>query len=85
MMQKIFFSFLYANSSKNRILYVECMKNITLLCGKEDIKKYVFPYIINLCKDQVTNVVLCTIDSFTIISELLNYKNYFAKENHDYF
>jgi hypothetical protein len=50
-MQKIFFSFLYSNTSKSRILYIECMKNIVLLCGKENIKKYVFPYIINLCKD----------------------------------
>lgn len=50
-MQKVFFSFLYSNTSKNRILYVELMKNIVLLSGKENIKKYVFPYIINLCKD----------------------------------
>lgn len=59
------------------MLYIECMKNMILHCHHDVIKKYVFPYLINLCKDNTVNVVIKMFDIIPILNNIINSSNIF--------
>jgi len=53
------------------------MKNMISLCSRDIIKKFAFPYILNLSKDEVVNVILTLIDILPLLSVPLNLKQDF--------
>jgi len=67
MSQRLLTNFLYSNSYKNRMIYIECMKNIIQTCHPEIIKKFVFLYLMNLCKDEIVNVILRLLDILPLL------------------
>jgi len=53
------------------------MKNMISICSRDIIKKYVFPYILNLCKDEVINVILALIEVLPLLKVPLCLKSDF--------